>query len=127
MDACFGICGDQVNGCFEGLRTRPQMRFVRVRHEENAALACVGHAKFSPVSPPRASHRVRIGGAPVVTITGLSYHDTTGALPAGPSLGPGPAYVRLGWMLVGAAAITASFGGPRLTGLIGALTVGARS
>ncbi|MFJ3142652.1 thiamine pyrophosphate-binding protein [Streptomyces halstedii] len=44
-DTCFGICGDQVNGFFESPRTHPGMRFTHVRHEENAALACVGYAK----------------------------------------------------------------------------------
>ncbi|MFF9126591.1 thiamine pyrophosphate-dependent enzyme [Streptomyces sp. NPDC014889] len=92
IDTCFGICGDQVNGFFEALRTHPQMRFVHVRHEENAALACVGYAKFTgrpaacvATAGPGAVHLLnglydaRIDGAPVVAITGLSYHDTIGA------------------------------------------------
>ncbi|MFF7900116.1 thiamine pyrophosphate-dependent enzyme [Streptomyces sp. NPDC088817] len=92
IDTCFGICGDQVNGFFEALRTHPRMRFVHVRHEENAALACVGYAKFTgrpaacvATAGPGAVHLLnglydaRIDGAPVVAITGLSYHDTIGA------------------------------------------------
>ncbi|MGV9878559.1 thiamine pyrophosphate-dependent enzyme [Streptomyces sp. NPDC003006] len=92
VDTCFGICGDQVNGFFEALRTHPEMRFVHVRHEENAALACVGHAKFTgrpaacvATAGPGAVHLLnglydaRIDGAPVIAITGLSYHDTVGA------------------------------------------------
>ncbi|NUP62708.1 MAG: pyruvate oxidase, partial [Nonomuraea sp.] len=47
IDTCFGICGDAVNGFFESLRTHPEMRFVHVRHEEYAALAAVGYAKFT--------------------------------------------------------------------------------
>jgi thiamine pyrophosphate-dependent acetolactate synthase large subunit-like protein len=48
VDTCFGICGDQVNGFFEAMRTRAdRLRFVHVRHEESAALAAVGHAKFT--------------------------------------------------------------------------------
>ncbi|WP_217143010.1 thiamine pyrophosphate-dependent enzyme [Streptomyces sp. AC627_RSS907] len=92
IDTCFGICGDQVNGFFEALRTHPRMRFVHVRHEENAALACVGYAKFTgrpavcvATAGPGAVHLLnglydaRIDGAPVIAITGLSYHDTIGA------------------------------------------------
>ncbi|MET9297260.1 thiamine pyrophosphate-dependent enzyme [Streptomyces sp. NPDC003077] len=92
VDTCFGICGDQINGFFEALRTHPEMRFVHVRHEENAALACVGYAKFTgrpaacvATAGPGALHLLnglydaRIDGAPVIAITGLSYHDTVGA------------------------------------------------
>ncbi|SDL96433.1 thiamine pyrophosphate-dependent enzyme [Nonomuraea jiangxiensis] len=92
VDTCFGICGDQVNGFFEALRTHPEMRFVHVRHEENAALACVGFAKFTgrpaacvATAGPGAIHLLnglydaRIDGAPVIAVTGLSYHDTIGA------------------------------------------------
>jgi pyruvate dehydrogenase (quinone)/pyruvate oxidase len=92
VDTCFGICGDQVNGFFEALRTHPEMRFVHVRHEENAALACVGYAKFTgrpaacvATAGPGAVHLLnglydaRIDGVPVIAITGLSYHDTVGA------------------------------------------------
>lgn len=92
VDTCFGICGDQVNGFFEALRTHPEMRFVHVRHEENAALACVGYAKFTgrpaacvATAGPGAAHMLnglfdaRIDGAPVIAVTGLSYHDTVGA------------------------------------------------
>ena len=56
IDTCFGLCGDQINGFFESLRKHAdRMRFVHVRHEENAALAAVGYAKFTgrpPASPP---------------------------------------------------------------------------
>lgn len=92
VDTCFGICGDQVNGFFEALRTHPRMRFVHVRHEESAALACVGHAKFTgrpaacvATAGPGAVHLLnglydaRIDGVPVIAVTGLSYHDTIGA------------------------------------------------
>ncbi|MFH8612078.1 thiamine pyrophosphate-dependent enzyme [Streptomyces sp. NPDC018029] len=92
VDTCFGICGDQVNGFFEALRTHPEMRFVHVRHEENAALACVGYAKFTgrpaacvATAGPGAVHLLnglydaRIDGAPVIAVTGLSYHDTVGS------------------------------------------------
>lgn len=92
VDTCFGLCGDQVNGFFESLRTHAdRMRFVHVRHEENAALACVGYAKFTgrpaacvATAGPGAIHLLngiydaRIDGVPVIAITGLSYHDTVG-------------------------------------------------
>ncbi|MDI6410055.1 thiamine pyrophosphate-binding protein [Streptomyces albus] len=91
IDTCFGLCGDQINGFFEALRTHPRMRFVHVRHEENAALACVGYAKFTgrpavcvATAGPGAIHLLngvydaRIDGVPLLAITGLSYHDTVG-------------------------------------------------
>jgi thiamine pyrophosphate-dependent acetolactate synthase large subunit-like protein len=92
VDTCLGICGDQINGFFESLRTHAdRMRFVHVRHEEAAALAAVGYAKFSGrmaavvgTAGPGAVHLLnglcdaRIDGAPVFAVTGLSYHDTIG-------------------------------------------------
>lgn len=92
VDICFGLTGDQVNGFVESLRTHTdRMRFVHVRHEENAALAAVGYAKFTgrpaaclATAGPGANHLLnglydaRIDGAPVIAITGLSYHDTVG-------------------------------------------------
>ncbi|WP_067177820.1 thiamine pyrophosphate-binding protein [Microtetraspora niveoalba] len=77
IDACFGICGDAVNGFFEALRRHPEMRFVHVRHEEYAAMAAVGYAKFTgrpaacvATSGPGALHLMnglydgKIDGAP---------------------------------------------------------------
>ncbi|MCE3550697.1 thiamine pyrophosphate-dependent enzyme [Pseudonocardia sp. RS11V-5] len=92
IDTCIGLCGDQINGFFESLRTHTDtMRFVHVRHEEAAALAAVGYAKFSgrmaavvATAGPGAVHLLnglydaRIDGAPVLALTGLSYHDTIG-------------------------------------------------
>ena len=93
VDTCFGINGDQVNGFFEALRTRSErMRFVHVRHEENAALAAVGHAKFSgrpaacvATAGPGAVHLLNgvydahIDAVPLIAISGMSYHDLIGA------------------------------------------------
>jgi thiamine pyrophosphate-dependent acetolactate synthase large subunit-like protein/FAD/FMN-containing dehydrogenase/Fe-S oxidoreductase len=93
IDVCFGINGDQLNGFVESLRTHSeQMRFVHVRHEENAALAAVGYAKFTgrpaacvATAGPGAVHVLngiydaRIDGVPLVAITGMSYHDVIGA------------------------------------------------
>lgn len=93
VDICFGINGDQVNGFFEALRTHAdRMRFVHVRHEENAALAAVGYAKFTgrpalcvATAGPGAVHLLNgvydahIDGVPLLAVTGMSYHDLIGA------------------------------------------------
>lgn len=93
IDTCFGICGDQINGFFESLRTHAdEMRFAHVRHEDNAALAAVGYAKFTgrpaacvATAGPGAIHMLngvydaRMDGVPLIAITGLSHHDTIGA------------------------------------------------
>lgn len=92
IDTCFGINGDQVNGFMEALRTHAdQLRFIHVRHEENAALAAVGYAKFSgrpaacvATAGPGAVHLLNgvydahIDGVPLIAITGMSYHDLIG-------------------------------------------------
>ena len=47
VDTIFGLPGDGINGFMESLRThRDRVRFVHTRHEETAALAAVGYAKF---------------------------------------------------------------------------------
>jgi pyruvate dehydrogenase (quinone) len=93
IDTCFGINGDAINGFFEALRThREQMRFVHVRHEENAAMAAVGYAKFTGrpaacvgTAGPGAVHLLNglydaeMDGVPVIAITGMTYHDVIGA------------------------------------------------
>lgn len=92
IDTIFGINGDQVNGFVEALRTHSdQMRFIHVRHEENAALAAVGYAKFTGrpaacvgTGGPGAVHLLNglydahIDQAPVIAISGMSYHDLIG-------------------------------------------------
>src|ERR671924_1294253 len=48
VDTIFGLPGDGINGFIEALRQRhDDVRFVHVRHEETAALAAVGYAKFT--------------------------------------------------------------------------------
>jgi pyruvate dehydrogenase (quinone) len=93
IDTCFGINGDAVNGFFEALRIHSdQMRFVHVRHEENAALAAVGYAKFTgrpaacvATAGPGACHLLNgvydaaMDGVPLIAVTGLTYHDVIGA------------------------------------------------
>ncbi|MBV9817641.1 MAG: hypothetical protein JOZ07_04750 [Solirubrobacterales bacterium] len=92
IDTYFGLAGDGINGFFEALRTRSdRIRFIHVRHEEEAALAAVGHAKLSgrpaacvTTSGPGAIHLLnglydaRIEGAPLIAITGTTYHDMVG-------------------------------------------------
>src|SRR6059058_3050094 len=48
VDTVFGLPGDGINGFMEALRKRAdEVRFVHTRHEETAALAAVGYAKFT--------------------------------------------------------------------------------
>jgi pyruvate dehydrogenase (quinone) len=48
VDTVFGLPGDGINGIFEALRTRQdRIRFVQVRHEESAAFAACGYAKYT--------------------------------------------------------------------------------
>jgi pyruvate dehydrogenase (quinone) len=93
IDTCFGINGDAINGFFEALRThREWMHFVHVRHEESAAMAAVGYAKFTgrpaacvATAGPGAVHLLNglydaeMDGAPVIAVTGMTYHDVIGA------------------------------------------------
>jgi pyruvate dehydrogenase (quinone) len=88
----FGIPGDGINGVMEALRTRQdEIRFIQVRHEEGAAFMACAHAKFTgrlgaclATSGPGAIHLLnglydaKLDGAPVVAITGQTYHDLLG-------------------------------------------------
>jgi pyruvate dehydrogenase (quinone) len=92
IDTVFGLPGDGINGVMEALRTHhEQMRFVHVRHEETAALAACAYGKFTgrpaaclSTAAPGAVHLMnglydaRIDQAPVVAITGMTYHDVIG-------------------------------------------------
>jgi pyruvate dehydrogenase (quinone)/pyruvate oxidase len=76
----------------ESLRThQDQIRFIHVRHEETAALAACAYGKFTgrpaaclSTAAPGAVHLMnglydaRIDQAPVVAITGMTYHDVIG-------------------------------------------------
>jgi len=88
----FGLPGDGINGIMEALRTRQeQVSFVQVRHEEAAAFMATGYAKYTgrlgvclATSGPGAIHLLnglydaKLDGAPVVAITGQTYHDLIG-------------------------------------------------
>ena len=48
VDTIFGFPGDGVDGFFESLRThQEQLHFIQVRHEEAAAFAACGYAKYT--------------------------------------------------------------------------------
>lgn len=92
VEVVFGLPGDGINGLMEALRTRQEkIRFIQVRHEEAAALAAVGYAKFSgklgvclATTGPGAIHLLnglydaKLDQVPVLAITGLPYHDLLG-------------------------------------------------
>lgn len=92
VDTIFGLPGDGVNGIFEGLRTnQDKVRFVQVRHEEAAAFAACGYAKYTgklgvciATSGPGGIHLLnglydaKCDGQPVLAITGHTFHDLIG-------------------------------------------------
>ncbi|MGK4004009.1 thiamine pyrophosphate-dependent enzyme [Sorangium sp. So ce1036] len=93
VDTVFGLPGDGINGLMEALRTRQEkIRFIQVRHEEAAAFMACGYAKFTgrlgvclATSGPGAIHLLnglydaKMDGAPVLAITGQTYHDLLGS------------------------------------------------
>ena len=88
----FGIVGDGINSLIEALRKRQdQIRFIGVRHEEAAAFMASGFAKHTGrlgvcigTTGPGAIHLMNglydaaLDGAPVVALTGLTFHDLRG-------------------------------------------------
>src|SRR6202795_735318 len=88
----FGLPGDGINGIMEALRTRQdRITFVQVRHEESAAFMACAYAKYTgrlgvclATSGPGAIHLLnglydaKMDGAPVLAITGQTYHDLIG-------------------------------------------------
>jgi len=88
----FGLPGDGINGIMEALRTRQEkISFVQVRHEEAAAFMACGYAKYTghlgvclATSGPGAIHLLnglydaKMDGAPVLALTGQTYHDLIG-------------------------------------------------
>ena len=88
----FGLPGDGINGVMEALRQRQErLTFVQVRHEEAAAFMACGYAKYTgrlgvclATSGPGAIHLLnglydaKLDGAPVLAITGQTYHDLLG-------------------------------------------------
>ncbi len=92
VDTIFGFPGDGINGIFEALRTRQDtIRFVQVRHEEAAAFAACGYAKYTgrlgvclATSGPGGIHLLnglydaKCDGQRVLAITGHTFHDLIG-------------------------------------------------
>jgi pyruvate dehydrogenase (quinone) len=92
VDVIFGFPGDGVNGIFEALRNRKdKIRFIQVRHEEAAAFAACGYAKYTgrlgvclATSGPGGVHLLnglydaKCDGQPVLAITGHTFHDLIG-------------------------------------------------
>jgi pyruvate dehydrogenase (quinone) len=88
----FGIVGDGINSIIEALRKRQdRIRYVAVRHEEAAAFMASGFAKHTGrlgvcvgTTGPGAIHLMNglydaaLDGAPVVALTGLTFHDLRG-------------------------------------------------
>ena len=92
VDTIFGFPGDGVNGIFEAMRTNQEkIRFIQVRHEEAAAFAACGYAKYTgrlgvclATSGPGGIHLLnglydaKCDGQPVLAITGHTFHDLIG-------------------------------------------------
>jgi len=92
VETIFGLPGDGINGFVEALRThKDHIRYIHVRHEETAAMAATGYAKFTgklgvcfSTAAPGAIHMLnglydaKIDQAPVLAITGMTYHDLIG-------------------------------------------------
>lgn len=92
VDTIFGLPGDGINDIFEALRNnQDRIKFIQVRHEEAAAFAACGYAKFTgrlgvclATSGPGGIHLLnglydaRDDGQPVLAITGHTYHDLIG-------------------------------------------------
>jgi len=92
VDTIFGLPGDGVDGFFEALRThQDKLRFIQVRHEEAAAFAAVGYAKYTgrlgvccATSGPGGIHLLnglydaKCDQVPVLAITGHTFHDLIG-------------------------------------------------
>jgi pyruvate dehydrogenase (quinone) len=88
----FGIVGDGINSIIEALRKRQdRIRYIGVRHEEAAAFMACGFAKHTGrlgacvgTTGPGAIHLMNglydaaLDGAPVVALTGLTFHDLRG-------------------------------------------------
>ncbi len=92
VDTIFGLPGDGINSLMEALRTHQErMRFIQVRHEEAAAFAACGYAKYTgrlgvclATSGPGGVHLLnglydaKCDGQPVLAITGHTFHDLIG-------------------------------------------------
>ncbi len=92
VDTVFGLPGDGINGLMDALcKKRDKLRYIHVRHEEVAAMAAVGYAKFTgrlgvcfSTASPGAAHLLnglidaRVEQAPILAISGMTYSDLIG-------------------------------------------------
>ena len=92
VDTIFSLPGDGINGIYESLRTKEdKIKLIQVRHEEAAAFAACGYAKFRrrlgvclATSGPGGIHLLnglydaKCDGQPVLAITGHTFHDLIG-------------------------------------------------
>ena len=92
VDTIFSLPGDGINGLFEAFRKRQnKIRYIQVRHEEAAAFAACGYAKFTDrigvcmaTSGPGGVHLLnglydaKMDKQPVLAITGHTFHDLIG-------------------------------------------------
>jgi pyruvate dehydrogenase (quinone) len=92
VDTIFGLPGDGINGLMDALRKKhDQINYIHCRHEEVAAMAAVGYAKFTgklgvcfSTAGPGAAHMLnglldaKTEQAPILAITGMTYHDLQG-------------------------------------------------
>src|SRR5438874_1708587 len=92
VQTIFSLPGDGINGIYESLRTRQdRIKLIQVRHEEAAAFAACGYAKFTgrlgvclATSGPGGIHLLnglydaKMDGQPVLAITGHTFHDLIG-------------------------------------------------
>jgi pyruvate dehydrogenase (quinone) len=92
VEVVFGVPGDGINGIIESLRKqRDKIQFVVTRHEEAAAFAAVGYAKFTgrigvclATTGPGAIHLLnglydaKMDQQPLLALTGMPYHDLIG-------------------------------------------------
>lgn len=92
VDTVFSLPGDGINGIYEALRRRQEtIKLIVVRHEESAAFAACGYAKFTrrlgvclATSGPGGIHLLnglydaKCDGQPVLAITGHTFHDLSG-------------------------------------------------
>ncbi|HEU5430320.1 MAG TPA: thiamine pyrophosphate-dependent enzyme [Thermomicrobiales bacterium] len=92
VDVVFGLPGDGIDDVMEALRThQDDVRFIQVRHEESAAFAACGYAKYTgrlgvclATSGPGGLHLLngladaQCDQQPVLAITGHTFHDLIG-------------------------------------------------
>src|SRR5437868_7806427 len=92
VDTVFSLPGDGINGIFEAWReNEDKLRYIQVRHEEAAAFAACGYAKYTgglgvcmATSGPGGIHLLnglydaKMDGQPVLAITGHTFHDLIG-------------------------------------------------